>query len=90
MKINSINSINNVSKVKSSNQNFKGGMKMTHPSQVLPREVIDRFSLNMRTRVGYQGAQDYTPAPDNVDGFFRKLKVNWATHVDPNKKRPMY
>lgn len=82
-----INSINNMTGYKAARPNFKANAQQ---QTEIPRYVIDRLGLNMRTRVGYKGIQDYTPAPDNVDSFFRKLKVNWATHVDETKKKQMY
>ena len=63
---------------------FEGGANAKQASK-LPKEVIEKFGLNMKCRAGYNGEPEYMPAPDSVGTelaqIFRKMKVNWLTHV---------
>lgn len=65
---------------------FSGKSANIIQNEILPKEVIDRFGINMKTSVKYKGEPDYMPAPDNIDpklrDFFKRLQVNWNTHVD--------
>lgn len=67
-----------------SNPIFKGNIK----KEIISQKVIDKFGLNMTTRVGYDGPPNYVQAPDNLPfgltEFFRRLEINWETHVDKN------
>ena len=58
-------------------------------AKMLSQKTIDHFGLNMESRVGYRGKQTYTPAPSSIGedlaNFFRKMEIDWDTHVDPNK-----
>ena len=54
----------------------------------------DRYGFNLEARVGYDGPQSYTPAPDTLPPrimhYLRTLKVDWKTHVNPNTGKPEY
>lgn len=88
-----INNIQNTSKnevvVVNRKINFQAGK--TRSVKLLPQEVIKKYGLNMRTRIGYTGPDKYVKAPDGLpDGkteIFRSMDINWATHVDKNAKK---
>lgn len=75
------------------NVNF-AAKKTVKPQSVLPKSVIDRFGLNMKTRVGYQGKQDYKEAPDTVElglrAYLKRMQINWNTHINPNEHKKNY
>lgn len=58
----------------------------------IPQETIDRFGLNMKSRVGYEGKPDFIPVPDTLEprsvrDYLKMLEVNWKSHIDPSKPR---
>lgn len=48
--------------------------------------------IDITKKVGYNGPKPYTPAPLSVVGseakaYFDMLEVDWATHVEPGKRK---
>ena len=84
---------NNSTPSRVNNVNFTA-TKTVKPKSVLPKEVIDRFDLNMKSRVGYSGEPSFKDAPDTVElglrAYLRRMKINWETHVNPNEHRKSY
>lgn len=61
----------------------------------LPEGTIKRFGLNMECLVTKTPKPTiYEPAPDSLGesltSFFRKLEIDWRTHVDPNHPRKRF
>lgn len=63
-------------------------------ASLLPKTVIDKFGLDVSTRVGYKGPGEYEQAPQGLPNglteVFRSMKINWATHVDKNTKKSAF
>ncbi|MCR5266248.1 MAG: hypothetical protein K6E29_06610, partial [Cyanobacteria bacterium RUI128] len=98
MRINNIqsNSRNEVivvsRKVNGANPSFQS--QKTKPAAVLTKTIFDRLEVDMSTKVGFNGEKSYGLAPlDFKDGLgtaFRKMGINWDTHIDPSNPRRSY
>ncbi|MCM1265136.1 MAG: hypothetical protein NC200_02965 [Candidatus Gastranaerophilales bacterium] len=71
------------------NRNSQVTFTAKNPTKI-SKATIDRFGLNMKTRIGYDGPKDYMPAPDSIKPslreFLHKLEINWNTHIESTKK----
>ena len=53
--------------------------------------LINRYGLDMTTRVGYSGEGRFRQAPKSlpreIRKIFRDMKINWASHVEEFSKK---
>lgn len=86
-----MNTINNYNLNYNTYTRFAGG---NSAKSAIPKTIIDKLQIDMKTRRGFKNDFDFVPAPDSVPTrlkeMFRKMRINWETHVEPSQKKSMY
>lgn len=90
-----MNIINNYNLNYKSHTSFSSGNRnIKHLKKSIPSGLIKKLGLDLTTHDSFKVKGRYEPAPKTIEPslreYFERLKINWATHVDPSKNSGLY